>query len=98
VIKINKTDILGLMAFLVSSARNCINEPKIYGSFRLADTVSKIVELLKVNNLLNDDEIDKVVKKIDDGKYSCMTDENEFVLMLDEVTDDLVELIKLGNG
>ncbi|MGI6485911.1 MAG: DUF6092 family protein [Tepidanaerobacteraceae bacterium] len=31
----NKRDILDYMAYVVSSAKGCINEPKMYGPFRL---------------------------------------------------------------
>ncbi len=86
-------DIIKLFTYLVTSARGCMDEPKIYGPFRLIDSVSKFYNLLKENNLIKGEEIAKIVEKIDRKKYSSMTDEKEFVTMLDDIIDDFVALL-----
>lgn len=86
----NRDDIVKLLTYIITSARGCIDEPKIYGSFRLVDSASKLFYLFKENNLLDDREIENIINKIDGKKYSCMTDEQEFINMLDEVINDLV--------
>ena len=89
----NKYDILDYIAYIVSSAKGCIKEPKIYGSFRLVDSIEKLIILLEKHNIVIDDDIKKIIKKIQNEKLSFMTDEEHFILMLDEVTSDLIETI-----
>jgi len=48
---------------------------------------------LKENNLIENKEVSKIIEKIEEKKYSCMTDEKEFVTMLDDVIDDFVTLV-----
>ena len=88
----NKTDTLRYITYLVTSARGCINEPKIYGSFRLIDSATKFFETLRKNNLIDDQEISEIIALIEEKKYSCMFDEKEFIAMLDHVVDKLVDL------
>lgn len=89
----NKYDILDYIAYIVSSAKCCIKEPKIYGSFRLVDSIEKLIILLEKHNIVIDDDIKKIIEKIQNEKLSFMTDEEHFILMLDEVTSDLIETI-----
>ena len=93
----NENDFIKLFTYIVTSARGCIDQPKIYGSFRLVDTASKLFYVLKSNNAISNDKISKIIDKIDEKKYSCMTDEEEFVNMIDEVINDLVVLVQSEN-
>jgi len=77
---------------MITSARGCVDEPKIYGPFRLIDSISKLYSILKENDLIENKEVSKIIGKIEEKKYSCMTDEKEFVTMLDDVIDDFVAL------
>lgn len=86
----NRNDIIKLLAYILTSARGCIDEPKIYGPFRLADSASKLFYSLKDNGLINDEGINSIIDKIEEKKHTCMSDEQEFINMLDEVIDDLV--------
>lgn len=88
----DKKEAVKFIAYLVTSARGCINEPKIYGSFRLVDSAGKFYEALKKHGLIDDDEIAEVISMIDEKKYSCMFDEQEFVEMMDRVVDRLVDI------
>ncbi|MGI6485906.1 MAG: DUF6092 family protein [Tepidanaerobacteraceae bacterium] len=90
----NKRDILDYMAYVVSSAKGCINEPKMYGPFRLVDSIEKFMALLKKYNLFDDEEVNRVAEKIANEKLSVMTDEEKFISMLDEVTFELIEILK----
>lgn len=92
----NRNEVLKMLTYIVTSARGCVEEPTIYGPFRLVDTASKMYYMLKKNGLLDDDEIAKVIDKIDEKKYSCMTDEQEFISMMDEVIEDLVVVMSSG--
>jgi len=52
--------------------------------------------VLEKNNLIGNEEVSKIIEKIEDKKYSCMTDEKEFVTMLDNVIDDFVALLNFN--
>ena len=92
----DEKEIIKLFAYMVTSARGCVDEPKIYGPFRLVDSISKLYSILKENNLIGNGEVSKIIEKIEEKKYSCMTDEKEFVTMLDDVIDDFVALLNFN--
>lgn len=90
----DRNEVLKILAYILTSARGCIDEPKIYGPLRLADTAVRLFYLLKDNNLIADKEINKIIDYIDENKSSCMSGEQEFIDMLDKVIDDLVTVMK----
>lgn len=92
----DEKEIIKLFAYMVTSARGCVDEPKIYGPFRLIESISKLYSILKENNLIGNGEVSKIIEKIEEKKYSCMTDEKEFVTMLDDVIDDFVALLNFN--
>jgi len=92
----NEKGIIKLFIYMVTSARGCVDEPKIYGPFRIIDSISKLYSILKENNLMVNEEVSKIIEKIDEKKYSCMTDEKKFVTMLDDVIDDFVTLLNIN--
>jgi len=87
------SDFFNLLAFLVTSARNCIEEPKLYGPFRLVDGASRLIGILEEAHMA-DEFFVEVRKKIEDGKYSVMDDKSEFTKFLDDLTLDFVEKLK----
>ena len=90
----NESDIVKIFSYIVTSARGCIDEPKIYGPLRLLNTMSKLFYILKDNGEISNKEIEKIVEKIDEIKSNCKTDEEKFIIMIDEVIDNLVELVQ----
>jgi len=92
----DEKEIIKLFAYMVTSARGCVDEPKIYGPLRLVDSISKLYGILEKNNLIGNEEVSKIIEKIEEKKYSCMTDEKEFVTMLDNVIDDFVALLNFN--
>ena len=86
-----------LLAFLVTSARNCVEEPKLYGPFRLVDGASRLIGILEGAGVA-DEFFVAVRKKIDDGKYSVMADKEEFIKFLDDLTLDLADKLKSEGG
>jgi len=87
------SDFFNLLAFLVTSARNCIEEPKLYGPFRLVDGASRLIGILAEAHMA-DEFFVEVRKKIEDGKYSVMDDKSEFIKFLDDLTLDFVDKLK----
>lgn len=92
----NEKEIIKLFTYMITSARGCVDEPKIYGPFRLIDSISRLYIILKKNNLMESEEVSKIIEKIEEKKYSCMTDKKEFVTMLDDIIDDFVTLLNFN--
>jgi len=92
-----KSDFFNLLAFLVTSARNCIEEPKLYGPFRLVDGASRLIAILEEAHMA-DEFFVQVRKKIEDGKYSVMDDKDKFIKLLDDLTLDFADKLKGGGG
>ena len=66
--------------YLVASARDCIDEPLIYGPLRLVEGVSRVIEALP------DDEFLQEQKRVIDGeKWQVMGDREQFAAWLDEL-------------
>jgi hypothetical protein len=66
--------------YLVASARDCLDEPLIYGPLRMIEGVSRLVEALP------DDEFLQGRKQvIDHEKYEVMADRDRFATWLDEL-------------
>jgi len=87
--------LLELVAFLATSARGCIDEPPIYGSFRLIDALSRLTDLPKYATCLKDDDfLHKIKAEIEGKKYSNMFDTKEFQDMLDSVVLQVTKELK----
>lgn len=85
-----------LIAYLLTSARNLMDEPALYGPFRLLDGVSRLCDLLEISGHTDSDFLLNLKKKIDEGKYSVMTDVDSFVALMDEAVLDITHLL-MGN-
>ncbi len=53
--------------YLVASARDCLDEPLVYGPFRMIEGVSRLVESLPEDEFLRE-----MKARIDEGKYQVM--------------------------
>ncbi|NQS89252.1 hypothetical protein HQ584_05635 [Patescibacteria group bacterium] len=93
----SKSDFFTFLAFLVVSARNCVEEPKLYGPFRLIDGASRLIEILEREGIA-DEFFLEIRKKIEDKKYSVMSNKDEFVKFLDDLTLDFAEEFKKGKN
>jgi len=87
-----KGDFFNLLAFLVTSARGCVDEPKLYGPFRLIDGASRLIGILEEAHMA-DEFLVKVRREIDEGKY-LMDDKGKFIQFLDDLTLDFVDKLK----
>ena len=66
--------LLDLFCYMVTSARGCVNEPTIYGPFRLVDTMQKVIEILE--------ELDLASKFLSDQRMFIA---EKKLLMVDDV-------------
>ena len=66
--------------YLVASARDCLDEPLIYGPFRMIEGVSRLIEAFP------EDEFLRAQKDvIDREKYEVMGDRDRFAAWLYEI-------------
>jgi hypothetical protein len=88
-------DLLKLFCYIVTSARGCVEEPKLYGPLRLIDSVERIITLLD-NEGLADGFLKRERTKIEENKYILMEDEEGFIKFLDELVIDFTKKLKEG--
>lgn len=72
--------------YLVASARDCIDEPLIYGPLRMVEGVSRLVEAAaRLEPLSEDPFLLEAKATIDREKYNVMADRDAFVAWLDDL-------------
>ncbi len=82
-----------LLAFLITSARGCIDEPKLYGPLRLLDAATKLIEIMEKEGKC-DEDILKLKELIEESIDTLMYDEEAFIEFLDELTKKLAKIIR----
>jgi hypothetical protein len=90
-----KKEFFAYLAFLAISARNCVEEPKLYGPLRLVDGASRLIEIMEKAGI-EDPFFHEIKEKIDRDKYSVMSDRDQFIKFLDDLTIDFSEKLKGG--
>ena len=84
-----------LLTFLVTSARGCVDEPETYGTFRLIDAASRLLDFLLKSEEVEDREFYSHLKEeIDEKKLWLMTDEEAYFNFLSEVTRKVAQRLK----
>lgn len=84
-----------LLAFLITSARGCVDEPHLYGPLRLIDAASRLINIMRSEGKTSK-ELDKLQEMIEEKKDLVMHDEKEFIKFLDELVAELVKIVKEG--
>jgi hypothetical protein len=75
-----------IAVFLATSAQGCLNEPPLYGPFRLLDALSKLADLPDYAEGLSPDAFLKEIKAIvDEKKFLVMYDEQGFRKAIEEL-------------
>lgn len=84
-----------IAVFLATSARNCIEEPPLYGPFRLLDALSKLVDLPKYAEGLDEDPFLYEIKGIvDEKKFLVMYSVEGFTQAIEEIVDKFAKELK----
>ncbi len=84
-----------LALFLATSAQGCINEPPLYGPFRLLDALSRLIDLLDYGGSLSQDPFLKELKAfVDSKKFLVMYDVEGFKRAIDEIVEKLTNEAK----
>lgn len=79
-----------LVGYMVTSGRNLLTETPLYGPFRLVDAASRLISILEEEGV-GSDRLQAMRTEIDAGKYSVMSDVEEFDSFLDSLVDTLVD-------
>lgn len=87
-------ELMDLMGFMITSARGLLDEPQLYGPFRLIDGASRLCTIMENKVETDKDFLVQLRGKIDEGKFSVMTDVDAFTTMLDEVVRDYTKKLK----
>ncbi|MCL7389742.1 MAG: DUF6092 family protein [Thaumarchaeota archaeon] len=83
-----------LLAFLLTSARGCIDEPPIYGPLRLIDAADKLISIIVKKYGRQLTELQEIRRKIEEARNLVLTNEEEFTKTLDELVRSLSKIIK----
>jgi hypothetical protein len=81
-----------LALYLVAAARDCLDEPHIYGPFRMIEGVSR---LLAESD--RDDFLARARETIDREKYNVMGGRDEFAAWLDDLLREFAAEAKRRN-
>ena len=73
-----------LTGYMLTSARGLIDEPQLYGPLRLLDGVSRLCGILEKEDSGYGDFFSELKAKIDEKKFTVMTDEDAFIGMMDD--------------
>jgi Family of unknown function (DUF6092) len=85
---------LGLAAYLVASARDCLEAPAVYGAYRLLEATSRLAELAVAEG---DPFLVETKQAIDRNKDLLMRDQKAFVAWLDELLEAVATEVKRRN-
>lgn len=82
-----------LICFMVTSARNLIQENRLYGPLRLVDAVSRLVDILEKLDLKSP-RLEAIKERIEEGENTVMESEEKFTAFLENLVMELVPLMQ----
>jgi hypothetical protein len=89
-----ESEVISLICFLAVSARELIDDPKIYGSMRLMEMIQRLVELAENCGVHNELFAD-VSNRIEEAPLDDLpNEEEEFIQFMDDLVAYLVEWVK----
>jgi hypothetical protein len=92
---VSEDDLYAVLAFLFSSAHLLVNEPHLYGPFRLIDAASRLMGFALESGQLEDDQFLRELKEdVDEKKFLLMTDEETFFNLLEDATRKVAKEMK----
>jgi hypothetical protein len=84
-----------VLAFLFSSAHILVDEPHLYGTFRLIDGASRLMGFALESGQLEDDQFLRELKDdVDEKKFLLMTDEKTYLELLERATRAMAREMK----
>ncbi|MCX6095655.1 MAG: DUF6092 family protein [Candidatus Bipolaricaulota bacterium] len=85
-------ELFDLVGYMVTSARNLLDEPPLYGPFRLLDSASRLIAILEETSAASP-RLLALRGRIEAGKYSVMGEETAFRAFLDDLVNALVDVM-----
>ena len=90
-----ETHVFELSLFLITAARGCVDEPKMYGPLRLIEARSRLADIYgKSDKLKPDPFMARAKAEIDANKYQVMASEETFVAFLDRMVVEFSDEMK----
>lgn len=83
------SELIELLAYMITSARGLLDEPASYGPFRLIDGASRLCGIMAEAGSGEADFLNALQIKIDEQKFSVMSDAEQFNNLLDEAVKDI---------
>ena len=81
--------------FLVTSARGLFEEPQIYGTFRLLDALTRLVEMCRRFEWYTPDPfLEQVQRRIEENSGRVMSDVDGYRKFVDELVRDFARELK----
>ena len=78
-------DIFDLATYLVASARDCVDEPLIYGPLRMLEGVNRIIMMGESDPRYRDEFLSKMRSRVTTDVLKVMSDREEFKKALDDL-------------
>ena len=91
-------EVFALVTYMLTSARGCVDEPKLYGPLRLIEAISRLVALTESSGLTKDDFLANAKKEIDANKHLVMESEEKFTEFIDDLLREFTQELKRRNG
>jgi hypothetical protein len=85
-------ELFDLVGYMVTSARNLLDEPPLYGPFRLVDSASRLIAIFEGTGAASP-RLLALRERIEAGKYSVMGEETAFHAFLDDLVNALVDVM-----
>ena len=86
-------EMLTLLSYLAVSARGCVDEPPLYGPFRLVDAMSRLMQILESAELSGEGWAE-LGAYVDENKYAVVDEAADYCAFLDEVVARVVSLLE----
>ncbi len=93
-----RDEVLAVATYMLSGARGCVDEPKLYGPLRLIEAISRLIAMAESAGLPKDEFLIQAKRKIDANKHLVMESEEEFTKFLDDLLRDFTQELKRRNG
>jgi hypothetical protein len=92
---VSEEDLYRLLSFLTASAHLCVDEPRLYGTFRLIDAASRLIGFALEGGQLGDDQFLREFKQdVDKRKLLLMTNEQAYSQFLEDATRRIAREMK----
>ncbi|MDA4121115.1 MAG: DUF6092 family protein [Thaumarchaeota archaeon] len=89
-----ESELFDLATYLVASARDCLDEPLVYGPLRLLEGANKIIRMGERNPQFRDKFLSKIREGVSSDILKVMSDRAEFEKALDALLLQFADELK----